>query len=237
MFGVVAATAPTLVLTANPAHNTRGDFGLDERGRERPDQGHTHAVGLDQQVLDRLITTELLAQAMGCQNNFYILSRGRQQDTVETATRLVTRPEMRKVYPSFPMSHVVDMPDVLAEIDKFRADLAKVNQILFLLLDNAVKYSEAGARVQVTAAAVPGDLIEIAVSDEGIGIPSRDLERIFERFYRTDSARQRDSDHPGGSGLGLAIARSIVQAHGGQIWAESIAEKGLRIVISLPIKP
>ena len=74
---------------------------------------------------EEILATELLAQAMGCSNNFYILSRGRQQDTVETATRLVTRPEMRKVYPSFPMSHVVDMPDVLAEIDHFRAELAK----------------------------------------------------------------------------------------------------------------
>ena len=74
---------------------------------------------------EEILATELLAQAMGCQSNFYILSRGRMQDTVETATRLVTRPEMRKVYPSFPMSHVVDMPDVLAEIDHFRAELAK----------------------------------------------------------------------------------------------------------------
>jgi hypothetical protein len=74
---------------------------------------------------EEILATELLAQAMGCSNNFYILSRGRQQDTVETATRLITRPTMRKVYPSFPMSHVVDMPDVLAEIDHFRAELAK----------------------------------------------------------------------------------------------------------------
>jgi adenylate kinase len=74
---------------------------------------------------EEILATELLAQAMGCSNNFYILSRGRMQDTVETATRLITQPDMRKVYPSFPMSHVVDMPDVLAEIDHFRAELAK----------------------------------------------------------------------------------------------------------------
>lgn len=74
---------------------------------------------------EEILATELLAQAMGCRDNFYILSRGRQNDTVETCLRLVTRPEMRKVYPSFPMSHVVDMPDVLAEIDHFRAELAR----------------------------------------------------------------------------------------------------------------
>jgi adenylate kinase len=74
---------------------------------------------------EEILATELMAQALGCGQNFYILSRGRQKDTVETALRLVTRPEMRKVYPSFPMSHVVDMPDVLAEIDGFRAALAR----------------------------------------------------------------------------------------------------------------
>ena len=74
---------------------------------------------------EEILATELMAQAMGCQDNFYILSRGRQHNTVETCLRLVTRPDMRKVYPSFPMSHVVDMPDVLAEIDHFRAELAK----------------------------------------------------------------------------------------------------------------
>jgi adenylate kinase len=74
---------------------------------------------------EEILATELMAQAIGCTNGFYILSRGRQSDTVETALRLVTRRDMRKVYPSFPMSHVVDMPEVLAEIDQFRAELSR----------------------------------------------------------------------------------------------------------------
>ncbi len=74
---------------------------------------------------EEILATELLAQAMGCPNEFYILARGRHQDTVEQCLRLVTQPKMKKVYPSFPMSHVMDMPDVLAEIDHFRAELAK----------------------------------------------------------------------------------------------------------------
>ncbi len=100
---------------------------------------------------EEIIVTELLAHAMGCHNDFYILSRGRHQDTVETALRLVTRPEMRKVYPSFPMSHVMDMPDVLAEIESFRAELAK-HFITFdpadvdekLLLDNGIAAAKEG---------------------------------------------------------------------------------------------
>ena len=71
---------------------------------------------------EEILATELMAQAMG--KPFYILSRGRHEPTLRTAFRLVCRPEMKKVYPSFPMSHVVDMPDVLAEIDQFRAELA-----------------------------------------------------------------------------------------------------------------
>jgi adenylate kinase len=74
---------------------------------------------------EEIMATEMLAQAMGCGHRFYVLSRGRTKPTLDTAVRLVTRPDMRKVYPSFPMSHVVDMPEVLAEIDAFRAALAK----------------------------------------------------------------------------------------------------------------
>ncbi len=73
---------------------------------------------------EEILATELLAQAIP-NSKFYILSRGRHVDTTQTLFRLVCRPGMRTVYPSFPMSHVVDMPDVLAEIDHFRAELAK----------------------------------------------------------------------------------------------------------------
>ncbi|MFK7961763.1 MAG: hypothetical protein AB8G96_14710 [Phycisphaerales bacterium] len=100
---------------------------------------------------EEILATELLAQAMGARENFYILSRGRQMDTIETACRLIANPGMRKVYPSFPMSHVVDMPDVLAEIDQFRAELAK-HFITFdpgdvdekLLLDRGIEATREG---------------------------------------------------------------------------------------------
>ncbi|MAJ45892.1 MAG: hypothetical protein CBC35_01060 [Planctomycetes bacterium TMED75] len=74
---------------------------------------------------EEILATELLANAMGCHDQFYILSRGRHQDTVETCMRMITRPDVRRVYPSFPMSHVVDKPDVLAEIEEFRASIAE----------------------------------------------------------------------------------------------------------------
>ncbi|MHC5003235.1 MAG: AAA family ATPase [Planctomycetota bacterium] len=100
---------------------------------------------------EEILATELLAEAVGGRRNFYIVSRGRHRDTLETCWRLICRHDMRKVYPSFPMSHVVDMPDVLAEIDHFRAELAK-HFISFdpgdvdekLLLDRAIAGAKDG---------------------------------------------------------------------------------------------
>ena len=74
---------------------------------------------------EEIMATQLLAQALGCANRFYVLSRGRGAMTTETAFRLVCRPEMRKVYPSFPMSHVVGLPEVVERIDSFRTQLAE----------------------------------------------------------------------------------------------------------------
>ncbi|MCC7193730.1 MAG: AAA family ATPase [Phycisphaeraceae bacterium] len=103
---------------------------------------------------EEIMATELMAQAVSSvsgRRNFYVLSRGRHQDTIETCYRLICKPQMRKVYPSFPMSHVVDMPEVLAEIDRFRASLAK-HFICFdpgdvdekLLLDAAIAAAKEG---------------------------------------------------------------------------------------------
>ena len=99
------------------------------------------------------------------------------------------------------------------------------------LLDNAVKYSEAGTAVDIATDVVDGRLI-IAVRDQGIGIPGRDLERIFERFYRVDPARSRAT---GGTGLGLAIVRHVAQAHGGEVTVESVEGQGSTFRLALPL--
>jgi len=100
------------------------------------------------------------------------------------------------------------------------------------LLENAVVYSPERTRV-VVCVKKPGDGgVEISVTDQGIGIPQRDLERIFERFYRGDKARDRSM---GGSGLGLAIAKSIVEAHQGTIEAASEPGQGATFTAWLPL--
>ncbi len=101
------------------------------------------------------------------------------------------------------------------------------------LIDNAVKYSEPGSPVTVSTA-LDGGFVEVAVRDAGIGIPGRDLERIFERFYRVDQARSRAT---GGTGLGLAIVRHVARAHGGDITVESVEGQGSTFRFVLPLEP
>lgn len=110
------------------------------------------------------------------------------------------------------------------------ADRGRLDQILINLLDNAVKYSGPGGKVTVSAAE-EGDMVRVTVRDSGIGIPRKDLPRLFERFYRVDEARSRDR---GGTGLGLSIVKHIVQAHGGSVSVESTPGVGSAFSFTLP---
>jgi signal transduction histidine kinase len=98
------------------------------------------------------------------------------------------------------------------------------------LIDNAVRYTAPGGRIRVEISARNGDA-RISVTDSGIGIPARDLPRIFERFYRVDRARSRDT---GGTGLGLAIVKHVAEQHGGHVEAESELGRGSTFVVTLP---
>jgi two-component system phosphate regulon sensor histidine kinase PhoR len=116
-----------------------------------------------------------------------------------------------------------------------RADPDAMTQVFGNLIENAMKYGKSGGRILVSAQPLrTGDLIEVefVVQDFGPGIAFEHLDRIFERFYRIDKARSRDS---GGTGLGLAIVKHIVQAHGGRIWAESELGAGAAFHFTLPI--
>ena len=124
--------------------------------------------------------------------------------------------------------------NVASPLSTIEVDPGRMTQVLTNILDNATRHTPAGGHITLSAKQVE-ETVEFAIQDSGPGVPADVLERIFERFYRTDSSRQRDGD-TGGSGLGLAIAKSIVQAHGGQLSAESEPGQGLKIIISLPGK-
>jgi len=112
-----------------------------------------------------------------------------------------------------------------------QADPNLLREVLQNLLDNAVQYTPAGGRIEVSAVLSEGSAL-VTVADTGIGIPEAEQERIFERFYRLDPARSREM---GSTGLGLAIARHIVEAHGGHIGVESSVGRGSKFRFSIPL--
>jgi two-component system sensor histidine kinase SenX3 len=134
---------------------------------------------------------------------------------------------------------VAESSDVRLEIDEPPRHLAVPGDRRDLvsavsnLVDNAIKYSERGSLVQVRVRAAEEGTVEIAVIDQGVGIPSRDLERIFERFYRVDRARSRST---GGTGLGLSIVRHVAVNHSGSVRVESREGEGSTFTLRLPAR-
>jgi signal transduction histidine kinase len=118
------------------------------------------------------------------------------------------------------------LPDVDVDPDR-------MTQVLVNLLDNALRYTPAGGMITLSATRIQ-EGVAIVVKDTGPGIPSEDLNHLFERFYRGDKSRQREE---GGSGLGLAIAKSLVESQGGQIQVESQLGEGATFIIELPAHP
>ncbi|AWB46684.1 cell wall metabolism sensor histidine kinase WalK [Paenibacillus sp. CAA11] len=111
-------------------------------------------------------------------------------------------------------------------------DRDQIDQVLDNLISNAMKYTPDGGWITIEARKGTEDYLEVSVEDTGTGIPKKDLERIFERFYRVDKARSRNM---GGTGLGLSIAREIVKAHGGTIFLQSELGQGTKVTFTLPL--
>lgn len=112
-------------------------------------------------------------------------------------------------------------------------DRDQIDQVLDNLVSNAIKYTSDEGMLQLSARKTGSETVEISVEDTGIGIPKKDLGRIFDRFYRVDKARSRNM---GGTGLGLSIAREIIKAHGGSISLDSEMNQGTRVSFTLPLK-
>jgi two-component system sensor histidine kinase VicK len=116
-------------------------------------------------------------------------------------------------------------------IHQVSLDPDQIDQVLDNLVSNAIKYTPDGGVIEISVRKLNEEWIEISVEDTGIGIPKKDLNRIFERFYRVDKARSRSA---GGTGLGLSIAREIVRAHGGAISLMSDVNQGTKVSFTLP---
>ena len=182
-------------------------------------------LGIIQKSARRMnrLTEDLLALA-GVESPDYKLARQPMRasalvkDAIESLGGMVADAEMQLESAGAPDTLVLADPDAL-------------NQVFGNLIENALKYGRGGGRLRIGALQLP-DQVEFFVQDFGPGIASEHLERIFERFYRVDKARSRES---GGTGLGLAIVASIVQAHGGRVRAASELGSGATFHFTLPL--
>ena len=132
---------------------------------------------------------------------------------------------------------VAELRDLSIEITtsvddvRFIGDPRQILSALGNLVDNAIKYSETGGTVRMSASRTAGGMVELSVADCGVGIPAKDLDRIFERFYRVDRARSRGT---GGTGLGLAIVRHVVNNHHGEVDVRSVEGEGSTFTLRFP---
>ena len=120
--------------------------------------------------------------------------------------------------------------DFPADFPAVQADIERLRQVLTNLLSNAIKYSPRGGLIR-TGGWADDDWVYVAVSDEGIGIPRSEQERIFERFYRAESPLSRRTE---GAGLGLYLCKEVIEAHGGKIWVQSEPGRGAKFIFKLP---
>jgi two-component system sensor histidine kinase VicK len=126
--------------------------------------------------------------------------------------------------------HVINL-ELEWKMPVIKGDRARIEQVLMNIITNALKYTPDGGTIDISGGS-SGDDIWIRIEDTGIGIPEEDLGRVFDRFYRVDKARSRES---GGTGLGLSIAKEIITKHGGDIIVDSAWGEGTIVTVTLPV--
>src|SRR5215213_3292718 len=210
-----------------PLTTIQSAVGLLERARDRLDPLEHRALELADQELKRIrgMVEELMTLAQMDSWKYQLeVGPANMSTVVQTAIESVEAKAQRfgiKIYFDEAGEH------------RCICDVQKLYQVFLNLLDNAIKYSDSGARVDVEIEEDDSTLT-VRIHDTGVGIPKEDLNQLFERFYRVDKDRSRAT---GGSGLGLAISRQIVEMHGGDISVESEVDVGSTFRIRLPKAP
>jgi two-component system OmpR family sensor kinase/two-component system sensor histidine kinase BaeS len=205
-------------------------------------QGNLRAIlddvyPLDKAEISRLHDqTLLLSRLVGDLRELALADAGRlhlnlQATNVVQVVRTTTE-SMSQGANHHEVSLTILIPDDLPVV---QADPDRLAQVLHNLLVNAFRHTPSGGSVTVQASVI-GDAVEIAVADTGEGIAPEDLPHIFDRFWQADRSRARDERRAGGAGLGLSIAKSLVEAHGGRIWAESTPGEGVTFLFTLPLE-
>ena len=176
----------------------------------------SHADRLNRLLDDLLDLSRLESEQMKIELEIYKL-----KNIIDTC--------IASVGPTAAQKHITIASDIPPDI-QVTCDAKLIEQALINLLDNAVKYTPEDGQIRVGIRRVGSGRVAVCVEDTGIGIPSEDLGRVFERFYRVDKGRSRDM---GGTGLGLAIVRHIAEAHGERVSVESILGKGTTFSLEL----
>ncbi|RYZ05281.1 MAG: HAMP domain-containing histidine kinase [Myxococcales bacterium] len=211
-----------------PLQRIRMALELVREGERERAAGYLSDIEDDLQELERLLDDVMTAARLD-------LSRGTGRDPLPPlrrqrlgAAELVEAARLRFQRRAAPRKLTVEVSPQAPEVE---ADPTLLRRVLDNLLDNAAKFSEPETPITLSAVAAPEGALLLEVHDQGIGIDSAELERIFEPFYRTDRSRARAT---GGVGLGLALARRIVEAHDGRIVAESGPERGSLFRVTIP---
>jgi two-component system sensor histidine kinase SenX3 len=188
-------------------------------------------------VVTRRLAERMLSEAIRLANtieDLLVLSRIESEEAPDrdvVAVHKIVSEAVNRIRPgaeSMGIAIEVPPPDLRLGI---QGDRRQIVSALYNLLDNAVKYSDPGSEIAVRVD-TDGREVQIAVEDHGIGIPANAIERVFERFYRVDLARSRQT---GGTGLGLSIVRHVMANHGGEVTVESRLGEGSTFVLHLPV--
>ncbi|MBE3067268.1 MAG: ATP-binding protein, partial [Chloroflexi bacterium] len=160
-------------------------------------------------------------------------ARAYKLDLVTVAVADLVKAALKRFGRQYEEKGVALTSSLLPTLPPIRVDTDRTGQVLINLIGNAMQYTPEGGSVNISAEQ-KGNEVYVSVKDNGLGIPPEYLPHIFDRFYRVDKSRSRRTG--GGSGIGLTIAKSLVEAHGGKIWATSDGnEKGSAFIFTIPI--
>ncbi|HVJ04565.1 MAG TPA: ATP-binding protein [Candidatus Saccharimonadales bacterium] len=219
--------------TADASHELRTPVALMRTRAEvalrRPRSATENQETIEQLHCEIVRTSELVERLMllARADSGTSLLRVETVELVQLAQEVLAQTSVLVEHEHLVMEACLTEPPVLVQ-----GDSQFLRQLLVILIDNAVKYTSAPGNITVKLGVTNG-LANLSISDTGIGIDAVDLDNIFERFYRTDAARSRET---GGAGLGLAIGRWIAESHGGTLTAKSKPGAGSTFFVSLPLK-
>lgn len=218
---------------ANVSHELRTPLTTIKSYLEALDEGAIEEPELASRFLQ--VTRQEADRMSRLINDLLQLSKLDAQQARMQKRPLASVPLLQQAYDRFSMpakqKEIQFTCDIADDLPQVYVDGDQIDRVLDNLISNAVKYTPEKGSIRLTAYQRSDGFLVVKVSDTGIGIPKKDLQRIFERFYRVDKARSREM---GGTGLGLSIAKEIIQLHGGDIWIDSLYQKGTTVSFTLP---